>query len=70
MKKILLTFLSCLLILLAMAQPKPKPKQPVQPDMNKMMEEATHLYQLASRSHPRDAMERLEVEMAKAELEV
>ena len=40
MKKILLTFLSCLLILLAMAQPKPKPKQPVQPDMNKMMEEA------------------------------
>ena len=38
-------------------------------DGDKMMEEATHLYQLASRSHPRDAMERLEVEMAKAELE-
>ncbi len=40
MKKLLLTFLSFLLILLAMAQPKPKPKQPTQPDMNKQMEEA------------------------------
>jgi hypothetical protein len=38
-------------------------------DGDKMMEEATHLYQLAARAHPLDAMERLEVEMAKAELE-
>lgn len=40
MKKILLTFLSCLTILIASAQPKPKQKQPSQADMNKMMEEA------------------------------
>jgi tetratricopeptide (TPR) repeat protein len=36
---------------------------------DKMMDEATTLYQLAARTRPRDAMERLEVEMAKAELD-
>ena len=36
---------------------------------DKMMDEATTLYQLAARTRPSDAMERLEVEMAKAELD-
>ncbi len=38
-------------------------------DGDKMMDEATTLYQLATRTQPRDAMERLEVEVAKAELD-
>lgn len=40
MKRILFTFLGCLLLFLAKAQPKPKPKQPSPTDMNKMLEEA------------------------------
>ncbi len=36
---------------------------------DKMMKEATRLYQLAASIKPLDAMERLDVEMAKAELE-
>ena len=36
---------------------------------DKMMKEATRLYQLAAAAKPMDAMERLDVEMAKAELE-
>ena len=38
-------------------------------DGDKMMKEATRLYQLAAAAKPMDAMERLDVEMAKAELE-
>jgi len=38
-------------------------------DGEKMMNEATRLYQLAARAKPADAMERLDVEMAKAQLE-
>jgi len=38
-------------------------------DGEKMMEEATRLYQLAARAKPIDALERLEVEMAKNELD-
>ena len=36
---------------------------------DKKMKEATHLYEVAAASKPLDAMERLDVEMAKAELE-
>ena len=38
-------------------------------DGDKMMSEAAHLYQRAALANPIDAMERLDVEMAKAELE-
>jgi len=38
-------------------------------DGEKMMKEATRLYQLAAAAKPMDAMERLDVEMAKVELE-
>ena len=38
-------------------------------DGEKMISEATRLYQLAARAKPADAMERLDVEMAKAQLE-
>jgi tetratricopeptide (TPR) repeat protein len=38
-------------------------------DGEKMIEEATRLYQLAARVKPADALERIEVEMAKTELE-
>jgi hypothetical protein len=38
-------------------------------DGDAMMNEATRLYQLASRTQPIDAMERLDVELAKTELE-
>ncbi len=36
---------------------------------DKMIKEATHLYQLAAETEPIDAMERLDVEMAKIELD-
>ena len=36
---------------------------------DKMMKEATRLYQRAAAAKPIDAMERLDVEMAKVELE-
>jgi tetratricopeptide (TPR) repeat protein len=38
-------------------------------DGEKMMQEATKLYQQAAQAHPMDAMERLDVEMAKVELD-
>jgi hypothetical protein len=38
-------------------------------DGDAMMHEATRLYQQAARAKPIDAMERLDVEMAKTELE-
>ena len=38
-------------------------------DGEKMMKEATKLYQQAAQAHPMDAMERLDVEMAKVELD-
>lgn len=37
-------------------------------DGEKMMEEATRLYQLAARANPSDALERLDVELARTEL--
>jgi hypothetical protein len=36
---------------------------------DRMMKEATRLYQLAATAKPLDAMERLDIEMAKGELE-
>jgi hypothetical protein len=37
-------------------------------DGEKMMAEANHLYQLAAGADPADAMERLDMEMARTEL--
>jgi hypothetical protein len=37
-------------------------------DGDKMTEEATRLYQLAAKANPMDALERLDVELARAEL--
>jgi hypothetical protein len=37
-------------------------------DGEKMMSEATRLYQLAAQASPLDAMQRLDTEMAKTEL--